>query len=132
MATLETGQSSTEIKTNTDKIYRSTFEVSQVLASECGTEFQGANNTLVEFLKNEKHKIRDDASANITFPNHPAWERSFNVGNMKSQEILKNILDHWVRHNGIETKIYYLIKILKEEGLTYAAGNCVNQHSYAW
>jgi len=106
----------------------STFEVSRVLVNDCGPEFQGANNTFVEFLK--KHKIRSDAPA-ITFPKYRAWKEWYNAGNLSSQEMLQEILNHWVDCNGPKTKIEELINILKAEGSMYAAGNFDNMYKYA-
>jgi len=122
-AFLETGQSSTEIKTNKEKNYRSTFEVSQVLVNECGTEFQGANNTFVECLK--RYKIRSDASA-VKFPKYLEWKERYNAGSWTSQELLQEILNRWVDCNVPETKIEHLINVLKAQGSMHAAGN--NNH----
>jgi len=108
---------------NAEKLDATTFQISVVLANDCGPEFQGANNIVVEYLK--KHKINSDIPG-INFPDYGAWSFSYKAGNLTSQEMLKNIMDRWASYYGIGATIEELINILEKERLMYAAGNLNN------
>jgi len=102
-----------------------TFFISKLLSEDGGAEFQEDNSILVGILP--RYELRKDLPV-VKFPEYPAWKRGFNNGTMKSQQIIKNILDQWVSTNGKYATVGNLMYILKEEGLTDAFGKRIENN----